>query len=130
MSGSAGGGDVWCLEFAGPLPSNDNTRRRWHWTERRERDAVWHNRVALAVRARHVPSCERIRLSVVVTRRSLGVADPDGDWGRMKPIIDGLVRSGVVPNDTYRHVILGEIQEQRGEPGLRVFIEPAPTGQE
>lgn len=133
MSGGAGGGR-WELFFPG-MPPNQNSRGHWATKaaeQKRYRTLAWLAAYMTAADA-PIPPQPRIRVSAVVQRKALGTADQPGDVERLKPLIDGLVDAGVVPNDTYRYVVLGTVQEMHGAPGVRLIveaIEPAPTGQE
>lgn len=123
MSATPNARKVWILEFEG-MPANDNDRRSWHWSTRAKHDEEWHGRVWLAcLDLRVAKDLKKIRVSAVFVRRALGVADPDNDRARLKPLIDGLVLAGVVPNDNYRYVDLGSCTEERGPSGLRLIVE-------
>ena len=70
-----------------------------------------------------IPPCQRIRVSVTIIRRAIGVADEDGDASRCKPIWDGLVAAGVIPDDRRGYIEHGPVTEERGPRGLRLVIE-------
>ena len=76
----------------------------------------------LACKMAAIPPLARVRLSAVIIRKHLGVADPDNDAARVKPIIDGIVAAGVIPTDTYRYVEWGGVAERRGAPGVELVI--------
>lgn len=81
------------------------------------RDQAW---------ALRIPSCERIRISAVVHRSRLGVADAENDHARLAPLQDGLVDARVVPKDTYRYVERGSVREMRAGmdgPGIELIVE-------
>lgn len=94
-----------------------------HWqTERRLID-YW--RTLAATMARNIPPLGHIRVEAVVYRRALGVADGSGDSERLKPLVDGLVDAGVVPNDRRREVEYGSCTEQRltvNGPGIMLLV--------
>ena len=112
----------WELRFDG-LPEADNVRRRWHWARRAAHDKAWRTEAALKAQAARIPGLYRVRLSAVIYRPRLGVADPRNDQARLKVIEDGLVDAGIVPNDTYRYVEVGAIREERGAPGVLLVVE-------
>lgn len=77
-------------------------------------------------RAVGIPRCERIRISAVVYRSRLGVADAENDHARLAPLQDGLVDAEVVPKDTYRYVERGTVREMRAGiegPGIELIVE-------
>jgi hypothetical protein len=69
---------------------------------------------------------QRARISAVIYRQRLGVADGPGDSERLKPLVDGLVTAGVLANDRRREVEYGEVREEhigdRG-PGILLIVE-------
>lgn len=105
------------------LPPNINERRAMHPQAERKLVAYWRELAHLTAQSSQIPRLDRVRLSGVVYRRNLGVADGSGDSERLKPLMDGLVDAGVLPNDTRRYVEHGTVDEQHGEPGIRLFIE-------
>ena len=81
------------------------------------RDQAW---------AAGIPPCDRIRISAVVHRSRIGVADAENDHARLAPLQDGLVDAKVVPKDTYRYVERGAVREMRAGmdgPGIELIVE-------
>ena len=113
----------WLLHLEG-LPPGPNARL--HWSERYRLAQQWKTAAYLLARSHRIPRVERLRLSIVVYRRRLGTADPDNDWARVKPAVDGIVAAGVVPSDTYRYVEIGGVREERGPEGLLLILEEIP----
>lgn len=111
---------TWTLEFAGYPPS---ANARLHWRTRAKVAKFWRGAALLEAKRLGIPPCERIRISAVVIRRALGVADEDNDRGRLKPVQDGIRDAGVIPNDRRECVELGPVTEERGPKGLRVIVE-------
>lgn len=72
-----------------------------------------------------VPKFKQVKISAVFYRSRLGVADEDNDRARLKPIVDGIRDSGMIPNDTRKYVVWGEVNEEKGERGFKVIIEEA-----
>lgn len=73
-----------------------------------------------------MPTLERVRISAVMERRSLGVADEDNDRSRLKPLVDGLRDAGVIANDTRGFVEWGTVTERRAGPdgpGVLLIVE-------
>lgn len=79
-----------------------------------------------------IPKLNRIRISAVVYRRALGVADEDNDRGRLKPLVDGLRDAKVIQKDTRAFIEYGHVMELHADhrgPGILLIIEalePAP----
>jgi hypothetical protein len=73
-----------------------------------------------------IPPLGRIRISAVVYRERLGIADAENDHARLAPLQDGLVDAGVVPKDTYRYCERGTVTEERAGadgPGILLIVE-------
>lgn len=111
---------VWTLEFSGHPPSrNDHV----HWRTQHRWARQWKSATLVRVREAGIPPLGRVRLSLVIVRPRLGVADPDNDACRIKHLADGLVAAGVIKNDTYEFVDLGPVTEERGPKGCRLLVE-------
>lgn len=109
------------------LPPNINERRAMHPMVEKKTVAYWRELVPMEVRRQHgMRRLEQARISAVIYRRSLGVADGSGDAERLKPLVDGLVDAGVLPNDRRSEVSYGAVDEQhigyRG-PGMLLIVE-------
>lgn len=109
------------------LPPNINERRALHPMVERKLVEFWRNRVPMEVRRQHgMRPLAHARISAVIYRRNLGVADGSGDSERLKPLVDGLVQAGVLPNDRRSEVTYGAVEEQhigyRGE-GVLLIVE-------
>lgn len=109
------------------LPPNINERRVMHPMVERKTVAFWRDRVPMEVQRQHgMRRLEHARISAVIYRRNLGVADGSGDAERLKPLVDGLVQAGVLPNDRRSEVSYGSVDEQhpgpRGE-GVLLIVE-------
>lgn len=106
------------------LPPNINERRALGRHSERKLVAYWRGLVPMEVRRQHgMRLLERARISAVIYRRSLGVADASGDAERIKPLVDGLVDAKVLKNDRRREVEYGEVSEQRiGDRGMGVLL--------
>lgn len=83
----------------------------------------WRDEAKRVAEAAGIPPCDRVRLSAVVYRKAIGIADAENDHARLAPLQDGLVDAGVVPKDTYQFVQRGEVIEQRaGFQGVGVLL--------
>ena len=120
MTDTIAAAKTWTLEFAGYPPSPN---ARMHIYAKSKSNKQWRRFAGLAARYQEIPPQQRIRLSAVIVRRALGVADEDNDRARLKPVVDGLVDAGVIPNDHRGCVEWGSVDEERGPAGLRLVIE-------
>lgn len=116
------------------LPPNINERRKLHYRVEADLIAYWRDYAARESRRHGMPRpLGRVRITAVVYRRNLGVADGPGDAERLKPLVDGLVAAGVLVNDRRREVEYGEVREEhvgyRGEGILMIVDELEPAGQ-
>lgn len=112
------------------LPPNINERTRLHWRVERKLTAYWRGQAFALARAQDIPSCERVRVSAVIYRTTAGKADQSGDAERLKPLLDGLVDAGVVPDDTYRHVEHGGVSEVKASIcGVELIVDVLAAGQ-
>lgn len=95
---------AWTLSFpnaAPPMSSN----RRVHWRAKAEEQAWWSHATEILVKQAHVPHLDRCELVVYVTPPDARRRDSDNYVAHLlKPIKDGLVRSGVIDDDTDRYV--------------------------
>lgn len=117
----------WELRFNGVPPVNQNSRA--HWRKKAEEVSQWRCVGLLWAREQGIPNLPRARFTATIYRRNLNVADEPGDWERLKPIIDGLVDAGVVPNDTRRYVEYGRCAEAHGAPGVLLVVEALGGGE-
>jgi crossover junction endodeoxyribonuclease RusA len=116
--------DSWTLQlpFTRPLSLNDRSN---YWARasavKEYRTAAW----ALAKQAK-IPPCDRIRLTLLYTPRDRRRRDTINLAASMKPLEDGLVDAGVVPDDTpqfvedHRYVIA---DPDRDVPRLQLIVE-------
>lgn len=127
MAGAAG--RRWVLEFDG-MPPNPNARL--HYMARARSAKHWRRLASLyhVLLGERIPPQQRVRLSLVFTRRTLGRADEDNDRARAKNLVDGLIDAGVIPNDTRGHIEWGPCTEEKGPPGVRLIIEALAAGAE
>ncbi|HVQ45116.1 MAG TPA: hypothetical protein VMT30_09255 [Candidatus Saccharimonadia bacterium] len=76
--------------------------------------------------AHRIPPLGRIRISAVVYRSRIGIADAENDHARLAPLQDGIVDAGVIPKDTYRFCERGDVREERAGadgPGVLLIVE-------
>lgn len=98
-------GRMWVLDLGHHRPASLNDRV--HWSER-ARGARWWRQVTWAVcRAAGVPPLGRASVELHVTPPDRRRRDQDNLVATLKPVLDGLVDAGVVPDDTPEHVEYG-----------------------
>lgn len=106
------------------LPPNINERTRLHWRTERRLTAYWKREAWALAKAQQIPRLARIRVSAVIYRDVLGKADRGGDEERLKPLLDGLVQAGVVPDDTYAFIEHGGVSEVKAAIcGVELIVE-------
>lgn len=116
----------WTLVFPGRPPRPNQTERMPHGVSpeiarkivqaRQAERRKWKELGYLAAFRNDIPRLQRIRISATFYRRALNVADEDGDQSSLKHIVDGLVAAGVIPKDTRRYLVWGDVEEMRGRP--------------
>lgn len=108
------------------LPPNVNERRNMTWKVERGVIGYWRLLAKTVAQYEGIPPLARVRISVIVRRRALGVADEDGDASRAKPLVDGLRDAKVIRNDTRDVVTWGTCTEERmgaEGPGIVLVVE-------
>ena len=73
------------------LPRLPSPNDRLHWAAKTKAVSAWRQAVYAETVRQEMPKLDRVRISVVFGRKSLGRTDQDNDVARCKPIIDGLV---------------------------------------
>ena len=118
-----------------PPPPSPNTVIRWHWRKRARlfRDTAWQVYCALLqtpkgqfkTNIQYRSEYKPIRISGTRFHKLGKALDPDNLIGSLKPVIDGLVKSGLIPDDTDEFVTLGEFTQRSfgGKPHLELRIE-------
>ena len=102
-----------------------NVARRQHWAARRRTEGVLAEDLAWQVRiVRPVHTPRRISIRATLTHRSARYAlDPDNAVAGLKPLIDQLVRGGLVADDGPAHVaILPVVQQVGATDGVKLEV--------
>lgn len=119
------------LSFSLPgHPANDNVRRKWHWSKRNKEDDQWKQdaqRVCLDAinRARVHTPWERVTVTYQFIKPTKARMDTDNAGGATKPILDGIVNAGLIPDDSGEYVsavITLAPAFERGVREVRVWI--------
>lgn len=88
------------LPFQTQLSLND----RQHWAVKHKHVKEWRDAAHVLARAARIPLCSRIRVELHYVPAQERRRDPDNLVACLKPLVDGLVDAGVVPDDTERYV--------------------------
>jgi crossover junction endodeoxyribonuclease RusA len=93
---------VWVMQlpFDRPLSMND----RMHHMVKAKTVKAWRDAAKDAIADADVPSCVRVRATLVYVPGQNRRRDPDNLVAAMKPVVDALVDAGVVPDDTQEEV--------------------------
>lgn len=92
----------WILElpFTAMLSLNDRDHHMAKWRKTQK----WVDATRLLVKAAKIPPCRRIRVELHYVPAQERTRDPDNMVAMLKPIVDGIKREGVVPDDDLRYV--------------------------
>ena len=122
--GPAGAADVRLVIPREPPPLL-NRALRAHWGVRRRLRDLWLAEVAAAWHAAGRPRFRRARVTVACHYRTRRRRDWDGIVGSLKPVLDGLVACGCVPDDDAGTVRLTvEVGVDRGRPRVELRLSP------
>lgn len=107
------------------LPKMYNQLTRGGWFVRMKHTKAWHLEVHIAV-SKNRPVAPLKKAKLTLTRCSSNRPDFDGLTSGFKPVIDGLIRAGVLENDDFKVIGIPDYQHERakrGEGKIRVKIE-------
>ena len=113
------------------IPPSPNQQRREHWARRAAEARGWRQAAlyaALDARNRHadVPfPLHSAAIRVVIVSPTTVRRDPDNAIASVKPIIDGLVRAGILADDSFAVVRDLSVAVERGrEAAVRIEVTP------
>ncbi len=117
---------VYTLEFEIPgLPKLINAQSRGHWSVAWREAQKWKKWVFMIARSQRPPTpLKKARLEF--TRFSFGLAGPDCDnlAGSFKAVRDGLVKCGIIEDDSPEHVVVSygwqRVDKNKGKIRVRV----------
>lgn len=91
----------WVLElpFTTPLSLN----HRMNWQQKARITKPWRDAAHVLARAARIPACQRVRIELFYTPRDDRPRDPLNLVASLKPVEDGIVDAGVIPDDSARH---------------------------
>lgn len=107
------------------LPKPINAQNSMHWAQKGKYVRHWHTLVNASVCPRK-PKAPLNRAKLTLTRFSSSEPDFDGLVSSFKPVIDGLITSGVLENDKFSNIGRSEyvwINTQRGQGKIKVIVE-------
>jgi crossover junction endodeoxyribonuclease RusA len=107
---------TWRLSFPnGEAPVSSN--RRGHWSVRASEQKWWKDATVLLIREKRIPAVGRLDLLLEVTPPDRRRRDSDNLVALLlKPIKDGFVTAGVVPDDTDEYVSWRVVLHQHDGP--------------
>ena len=88
------------LPFTAPLSLND----RMHYMVKAKKTKEWREAARRAAEAAGIPSCSRIRVTLIYTPRDKRRRDPLNLVASLKACEDGIVDAGVIPDDTPAYI--------------------------
>ena len=81
-----------------------NANSRGHWTQRAFEVASWRLVAKQAANRAGIPKLDVVYVQLEMTPSDMRRRDPDNLAGALKPVLDGIVDAGVIPDDSWRHV--------------------------
>ena len=82
-----------------------NLNDRNHWSKAASKRRTIRQLAEQTARFSHAPSLERARLVVEIAFPDRRRRDPHNYMATVKPIVDGLVDAGVLPDDDAKHLL-------------------------
>lgn len=116
------------MPFTTPLSLNDRTP----WQVKMGKVKPWRDAAHVLTQAAKVPPCKRVTILLEYVPRDSRDRDPLNLVATLKPIEDGIVDAGVIPDDSSRFhtsvmpVILPKGEEFRAGSRFRVTITALP----
>ena len=121
------------LELVLPLEATNlllSENGRGHWRERARLSRYW--RTLTQIEARSLinrgtwPRLQRAHITVTISWPDRIRRDPANYTLTAKPIVDGLVDAGLLPDDDHEHVTGPDMRRARGPLQIHLLIEPLP----
>jgi len=103
------------------LPPTTNALNYRHWSVKRRHAVKWKRLVTLAVLSNR-PTVPLQKARLKLTRFSSGRCDSDGLVSCFKHVIDGLVASGVLKDDSFKHIGM-PTYEHKSAPQKKGYIQ-------
>ncbi len=108
-----------------------NTRERWHWSRQRREVTAWTQQFTYAQRPGGMDRAIGKRLVVITSFRKQRCRDEANLIGGCKGMIDGLVRAGLLVDDSIKLATFTYAQDvasksPTGQPCTRIIITETP----
>lgn len=118
--------DGCCAEFVltfGAKPWTHNAERRMHRYERAALVKQWRESFGWLARQRQIPASDWIHVVAVPFQRRGPLQDVSACHPAVKAAVDGLVDTGVVPDDTAQYVpLVAYMPAVRGDDALQLTV--------
>lgn len=85
------------------IPHSPNSIFKMHWGERSRWKKAWEEEVHYAILELKSPIMIKKKPTVAVTLHARELQDRDNAMASLKPIFDGLVKSGLLEDDSAKH---------------------------
>lgn len=113
----------------GALPKATNEILGAHWKFKHGNAGKWKKIIAQAVAEIFKPTVPLMKAKISIVRMNWRMLDYDGLVASMKPVVDGLVQSGILKNDTYKitgpWIVTQEFRAKKLGPRLEILVEEA-----
>ena len=96
-----------------------NANSRGHWSQRASEVAAWRMVAKQAANRAGIPALDVVFVELTMTPSDRRRRDPDNLAGALKPILDGLVDAGVIPDDSWQHVAGVALSIEKPDRSLR-----------
>jgi hypothetical protein len=110
------------------IPKSLNVKLRSHWASQRRETRTWINIIAYHLDDKPSQPLSKVKISIV--RHSYRTLDFDGLVGSMKPVIDALVRLGVIIDDSWAVTgawdITQKFRPKSDGPRLEILLQEMP----
>lgn len=95
-----------------------NANSRGHWSQRASEVAAWRLVAKQAANAAGIPPLDVVFVELTMIPADRRRRDPDNLAGALKPVLDGLVDAGVIPDDSWQHVAGVALAIENPDPSL------------
>lgn len=128
MTAATVGAPVVLLFTVDEIDERGLNARDSHWSARASAEASIQQVVKQRVKRLHARQViDRAHVEVVRLQRTAHRRDPDNLAATAKPMIDGLVQAGLLPDDSHRHVasvVLRVVVDRHRNAGWRLTVTP------
>lgn len=116
-----GGRRRWSIFLPGHPPS---INARMHWRTRNANTIAVRKQVQTALDGAPIGKpIERARVTLYLRYTSTHVCDIDNAYTKAKPVLDALIRSGLLRDDAPKHMELQVVQEKSASRHVKIVVE-------